>query len=867
MKVAKLIAAALCAVCAVPVWAADPAAMATKAVERAREVMMTRPAAAEVIGRELAMSLVRLPDSRDRTRALARAEWISGEAATRTGRMDEAGRLLSSGLGRAVLIGDRSVQADILLSRGSLAHARGKPDMALRDYLRAARLYRETANARSLAITLQYLGMLYDEAADHDRAARYLEEAGSTYSSDPRMNVSLAVARAEQAAKRGQPAESVILYGKAMELARRSGDRALEDKVAVGYAYALVEARRIKDAARVLQGSGEQTDDETLGVRALIALAEGDRDRALELITVAGVERPDQDGERRTTIHEAAYRIYRATGRDAQALRQYETFMRDRQEMTALALSSKAALMATRFDYAGQELRIEKMRAREISRRYDDQRTSAERQRIYTIGGGLAAYVVVVLLTYGIITLRRSRDRERIANTKLEEALVDARASAEEARRAIMLAEHDTLTGLPNRRHLHDRLAREIEARCGDDTYCSVLLLDLDRFKAINDINGHQVGDAVLLEVADRLRSLCEGRGAYTVRLGGDEFLIALIGSDREDEAEEIAREALDAVGAPYDIGDRRHELGTSIGIARYGRDGDTVTELMRAADIAMYEAKRAGRNTFRHYDTELDQRVRARLSLEEDLRHALREGDIVAWFQPISCLRTGTVTGFEALARWNHPRLGMISPDVFVAVAEEIGVIDELTTTILQQACHTARNWPSDVTVSVNMSPSMLRDAWIVPKIFGLLLQERMDPSRLVIEITENAVIGDLDFARAAIASFREAGIRVALDDFGCGYSSLSMLRQLDFDHLKLDGSFARTLADGESLKITQAVAGLAKALGMTVTAEGIESQEAADLLAAMGFDCGQGYLYGRPMPEPDMPVSGQDDIGLKVA
>jgi diguanylate cyclase (GGDEF)-like protein len=869
MKALLHMAGALTLVWATPSTAdapTDPVAMATDAVSRARDVMMTKPAAARRIGDDLARDLGRLPESRPRTTAMARAHWISGEAATRQGDTQAARRLLQDALDEATRSGDRSAQADALLSRGSLMHSEERPSQALLDYLKAARLYRLTGNARSQAITLQYLGVLYDEAADHERAKRYLDQAGMTYS-EPRMNVSLAVALGDLAQKRGDGREAVGHYRKAVLLAGAAGDMDLLARVRVGQASAMLSNGQVAAAARVMRLADGEHSDTAIAVRSLILLAQGRTIAAVQEISKGNPLRSDRDGERRTMLHEAAYKVYRAAGRPSDALVQYETVARSREEMTALALSSKAALMATQFDYAGQELRIEKLRAGEMRRRYDDQKAATENQRAYMIMGALGAYTLVVLLTYGIITLRRSRNNVRQANARLEDALREARASGEEARHAIMLAEHDTLTGLPNRRHLHQRLAAEFEERCGDGTHCAVLLLDLDRFKAINDINGHQVGDAVLLEVARRLTALCQDRGAYTVRLGGDEFLIVVIGAESEDVPEEIAKEVLDVVGAPYEIEDRRHELGTSIGIARYGRDGDTVTDLMRAADIAMYEAKRAGRNTYRHYDTDLDERVRDRLALEDELRRAVRDGGIEAWFQPITDLQTGAVTGFEALARWDHPVRGMISPDVFIPIAEEIGVIDGLTTTILQQACRTARTWPDEVTVSVNISPSMLRDSWIVAKTFALLTQERLDPSRLIVEITENAVIGDLDFARDAIDSFRQSGIKVALDDFGCGYSSLSMLRQLRFDHLKLDRSFSQNIHDEESLKITRAVAGLTKAMGMTSTAEGVETQEAADILTGLGFDRGQGYLYGRPAPEIETRITLFGGDQLKVA
>lgn len=481
---------------------------------------------------------------------------------------------------------------------------------------------------------------------------------------------------------------------------------------------------------------------------------------------------------------------------------------------------------------------------------------SSQRAWEFILAACLAAYVLVTFLTFGLITLKRSRNEVRRANDKLEitnraleVALKEVKERAEAERRANILAEHDTLTGLGNRRHLQERLTEWMEKAKG--TRSAAMLLDLDRFKAVNDLNGHHTGDKVLIEVARRLKNLDFGGDAFIVRLGGDEFIIMLIGDQDVETTERIARETLEAISHPFEIDERRHQLGTSIGIARFPEDADDVEELMRAADIAMYEAKRSGRNAYRFYDVELDRRVRKRARIEDDLRDAVEVEGIEAWFQPIVRIETEEVTGFEALARWPHPELGMIPPDEFIPIAEEAGLIDRITMIMLRKACRAARDWPSDMTVSVNMSPVVLRDSWIVTKTFAILRQEGLSPERLVIEVTENAVHGDMEFAREAVDAFRHAGIRVALDDFGSGHSSLSTLRELHFDHIKLDASFVRTIEEGDSLKITTAVAGLASAMGVEVNAEGVESRKGADILAALGFESGQGYLYGRPVEE----------------
>jgi len=279
-----------------------------------------------------------------------------------------------------------------------------------------------------------------------------------------------------------------------------------------------------------------------------------------------------------------------------------------------------------------------------------------------------------------------------------------------------------------------------------------------------------------------------------------------------------------------------------------------------------MYEAKRQGRNGYRFFDQYMDTRLRERAQTETDLHLAVHDEMIDVHYQPIHNFATGRTASFEALARWNHPLRGPVSPEEFIPIAEDVGLIARITDIVLRQACRTAREWPSDVSVSVNLSPMLLGDEWIAPRIHGILAEEGLPPHRLIIEITENAVISDVRHAAEVIASLRDSGIRVALDDFGKGHSSLSQLHELAFDYLKLDCSFVRTLDNPHSMKISSAVSGMAKAMEIPVTAEGIETPEIAATLKAMGFTYGQGYFYGRPMTAPqarDMVwrVDGQED------
>jgi len=412
---------------------------------------------------------------------------------------------------------------------------------------------------------------------------------------------------------------------------------------------------------------------------------------------------------------------------------------------------------------------------------------------------------------------------------------------------ALQLARHDSLTGLPNRRMLAAELAMCVRS----ETPCAVLLVDLDHFKPVNDLHGHELGDQLLIEAAARLEAI--DPSVLVSRLGGDEF--ACIVKEQADEAvlarlashigREIARE--------FVIDGRRITIGASIGIARAPEDFFTPEDLLRAADLAMYEAKHAGRGCYHFFHAEMDARLRLRARLEADIREALHNGQIKPYFQPVIHLTDNIVSGFEALARWEHPQLGMVAPDTFVPILEDIGLADELMTVMLVEGCRAAAYWPQECSLAVNISPFQLRDPSLARRIIALLEMHRFAPRRLVVEVTENAIIEDMEQAAAIIRELQAAGIRVALDDFGKGYSSLTHLRQLHFDHLKIDSSFVRSMDCMESRKIVRAVAALGKALGMPVTAEGVETREAAEALRAMGCDDAQGYYFGRAVPEDE--------------
>ncbi|ALN72101.1 bifunctional diguanylate cyclase/phosphodiesterase [Aureimonas sp. AU20] len=407
------------------------------------------------------------------------------------------------------------------------------------------------------------------------------------------------------------------------------------------------------------------------------------------------------------------------------------------------------------------------------------------------------------------------------------------------------LATHDPLTDLPNRALFQQRLdallARE-PAAC-----FAVMCLDLDEFKNANDAFGHAVGDALLKEVARRLQSFVKP-GTFVARLAGDEFMVLHETADRA-AVRCLAERIVSAVGRPCRIGDIHLGVGVSIGIALAPADG--ATDLVRRADLALYRTKREGRNGFRFYEAEMDERQEKQRALASDLRGALDRGEFQLHYQPQVDARTGLVCGFEALLRWNHPLRGKVPPSDFIPIAEETGVIMPLSRWALREACRVATLWPETIGIAVNLSPIQLRHSDVPALVEEALVGSGLAPERLELEITESVLLDAGSNVNASIARLRALNVRLALDDFGTGYSSLAYLSRIAFDKLKIDRSFITDLpGEGASLPIVQAIVSLAKALGMTVIAEGVENEAQHACLVDLGCDECQGYLFGPAMP-----------------
>ena len=412
------------------------------------------------------------------------------------------------------------------------------------------------------------------------------------------------------------------------------------------------------------------------------------------------------------------------------------------------------------------------------------------------------------------------------------------------------MAHHDALTGLPNRTLFHERL-RQALVRGGESAkLTAALCLDLDNFKNINDSLGHAFGDKLLRALGKRLRRELREHDTLA-RLGGDEFAVVLTGLEGREAACNTAQRLINAICPPFQIEGHQFTVGVSIGIAIAPEDSDQAEQLLGYADMALYEAKRNGRNRYECFSVELDVAARQRRLVETDLRTALHLGQLQLHYQPVVDQQTSSVTGYEALLRWEHPTRGMVMPMDFIPIAEETGLIHELGTRALNLACQEAASWDSEQTVSVNLSAVQFKNGNLVHIVALALADSGLPPQRLELEITESVLLGNSEENVRTLRALKDLGVSISLDDFGTGYSSLGYLRSFPFDRIKIDKSFVHDMCDSrEAMSIIRAITDLSNSLMIKTTAEGVESEEQMRRLAAEGCSHFQGYLYGRPAP-----------------
>lgn len=412
------------------------------------------------------------------------------------------------------------------------------------------------------------------------------------------------------------------------------------------------------------------------------------------------------------------------------------------------------------------------------------------------------------------------------------------------------MAEFDSLTGLYNRHRMSRRLDSILAAYKVAKRSCALMMLDLDRFKQVNDTMGHPAGDDLLQQVAQRLRNVIGDRGEIG-RLGGDEFQIILPDVDDRGKLGDLAEKIIQIISQPYPIEDKRAIIGTSVGVAIAPYDGIESEELIRASDLALYAAKNGGRGQFRFYSADLRDEEQERQLLLDDLREALAADELQLHYQPVVRISDNTVVGMEALMRWDHDERGWVSPATFIPVAEESSLISALGEWALYQACKDAMDWPDTVRVAVNVSPRQFVTSGFVEQVAGAIEASGINPDRIELELTESVFMGDTEATEATFKHLKQLGVRLALDDFGTGHASLVHVRRFPITKIKIDKSFILNLGvQRDAAAIVEYVVRLGRSLGITLTAEGVETREQLRFLRAFGAHQAQGYLFSPPLP-----------------
>ena len=458
------------------------------------------------------------------------------------------------------------------------------------------------------------------------------------------------------------------------------------------------------------------------------------------------------------------------------------------------------------------------------------------------VGGGMDRTLTIALVLNIALILFAWRRYVDLAAEIAERSVAEGHAMA--------LASRDPLTGFYNRRAIGEHGATLIAKALKRDKSVAMLMLDLDHFKNVNDVHGHAVGDALLKAVSGEIQRLMPP-SALAARLGGDEFVCMFaFDSNAPELVERVAQAIVSRLAQPFDADGVHTHVSISCGVAKSEADCTGIEALMRRSDIAMYAAKHQGRNRYAWFDASMERDLQTRNDLEDGLRSGIPKGEFVPYFEQQIDLTTGRLHGFEMLARWDHPKRGLVAPDLFIPIAEETGMIADLSMSVMRQAMLEARHWDPSLTLSVNVSPMQLKDPWLAQKLVKLLTETGFSANRLEVEITETSLFENLALAQSIVGSLKNQGIKLALDDFGTGYSSLAHLRALPFDRIKIDRSFVASILDNaESAAIVNAITKLGDSLGLPVTAEGIEDAAIEERLRQLGCHKGQGWHYGKPM------------------
>lgn len=812
-----------------------------RAVASAKAAMMSNPDAALASAQRAARLGQSLP-GREASNAVATGEWLAGEALTRLNRIDEAVPVIDAALGSVVRTAPGTkLHADLLRSRGSIAALQGQVQLALQSMHSAYAIYVRLGDARTQSIMLQNIGSIYQDARDFTRAISYLDQAAETFSEDPILKLSLHNNRGNALREMKQFRGAEVEFRAALTAAKAMNSALLEARIITNLAATQIDQGKLAEADRMIGRGLLTAADEGAewrpflwGLKARVAFLRRDHATAVQLLgrTFEGVDlgrstMPFRD------FHEIAWKVYAAAGRDSDALTHLAAFKRLNDDSREVAVSTNTALMGARFESANQELRIARLTA-ERSRR--DLLLSRSQQRLHTVivltaAGGMIALATIAAFGVAYISIRRSRERVKAANADLRHA-----------------ATHDPLTGLGNRACFRDQLGASLQAVQPD---LAVMLVDLDRFKLVNDTFGHNAGDQLLCRIADRLRALMVDQPVTAYRLGGDEF--AILVPNGLASIDQFAERIIGELSQPCQLDEAVAEVGATIGVALARQTSGGEDALVRSADLALYRAKAAGRGRFCLFETWMQKEADERRSLETDLQQALNEGQLSLAYQPIVDAADRRVVAYEALLRWDHPVRGEIAPTVFIPIAEEARLINEIGGWALREACAQATDWPDGIKVAVNLSVLQLETESLLSTVVHALASTGLDPNRLELEMTESVFLRQGSTPEIMLNRLRGIGISLALDDFGTGYSSLGYLQRAAFSTIKIDRSFVNsaTSGSGESAAIIQAIVALARGLKMECTAEGIETERDMEIMRGLGCTRLQGYLFGRPLRE----------------
>jgi diguanylate cyclase (GGDEF)-like protein len=815
-------------------------------IANTKSSMMSDPEVALANARAAGVIAQSLPAGKS---AIARAtsEWLQGEALTRLGKPTEAAPIVAGALLSVARLEPHSkLHGDLLRSTASIASKTGNVQVALTTLHKAFATYQKLGEARGQAMALQNIGSLYYDARDYARSLRYYDQAQSVYKDDPAVTVSLHNNRANALKDMGQFAEAEREYSAAMKIARTMESPLLEVHILSNIASAqFMDGRLNKAEASVAQGlrlaNGAASEERPFlwGTSAQIIYARGDAKRAVPWIERAfdGVDLENSAMDYRD-FHETAAQIYAALGQSQKAYTHLKAFKRLDDSGRDLAASTNTALVSARFDTANQRLQISKLEAQKVQRELALAQSRNQLRGVMqiTVLGGVASIIVILAMMFAFVSGRRRRKEVSAANAQLTYA-----------------ANHDLLTGLANRAYFHPLFEAELRDSIAAGERCAILLVDLDRFKWVNDTLGHSAGDDLLCAVARSLEGAVGDLG-HAVRLGGDEFAVVVPNAGSDAELADLGDLIIAKLSTARIIDNTSVSVGATVGIAVGPQDGQDIKTLTRSADLALYQGKGNGRGCCVRYQSIMQSEVDERRLIESDLRDALEKGQLSIAYQTIVGAQDQAIVGYEALLRWEHPTRGFISPAIFVPIAEEAGLINQIGDWVLHSACVEAALWPEHIKLSVNLSSFQVEGDGLLASVVHALASSGLSADRLELEVTESVFLRQGSNGDEALARLRAIGVSLALDDFGTGYSSLGYLRRAAFSTIKVDRSFVKSATTGsqDSIAIIKAIVSLAEDLGMKTTAEGVETPQEMAQMRDLGCVQLQGYLFSKPTASP---------------